>query len=112
MELKDKDSSESSKKESTEEYDDWGMMFSRMIRTYHFSMEEMCNLSYPQFKALYMNIYNNKLFNFVIPYLGSSEDAKTNNKTKNEGIDIDESKELNVDEFQNLISLMNSEFNS
>lgn len=103
MELKDKDSTESSKQSNS---DDWGVMISRFMRVYpSMNLENILKLSYPQFKALYSNIYNEKTFQLVIPYMGSGESEKDEmNKIKNEAT------ESNIIEIQSVVAQMNREF--
>lgn len=103
MELKEKDNTDSSKEDTKPE--DWGVMFSRMMKTYPaLTIEGICNLSYPQFKTLYQNIYNKDTFTFTIPFLGSEEKPEEiADKAK------EEAKEANLTEAKKMIAMMNSE---
>ena len=67
-----KGSNEDSEKEPT----DWGIIFAQLIKHYGFNIDEILNLSYPQFKALYTAIFEPKTFNVMIPYLGSGDKNK------------------------------------
>lgn len=107
MELKDKDGTESSE----EDKDDWGIMISRFMKNYpSMTLDNILNLSYPQFKALYSNMYNEATFSIVIPYLGSSEndeksDVKEIRKITKETQET--GKDLNIEELGNLVAQMN-----
>lgn len=107
LELKETDNANSSE-EDTEE-SDWGIMISRMMKAYpSMDIEKVLNLSYPQFKALYINIFNEKTFSFVIPYLGSSEDDNEIEQAKKEV--KDKAKESNITEIASIVSAMNKDF--
>lgn len=103
MELKEEDSAESS-----EEPEDWGIMISRFMKSYpSMTLNDTLELSYPQFKILYMNIYNDKTFSFVVPFLGSSEDNDVEAATKEVK---SKAKESNITEISSIVSAMNRDF--
>ena len=107
LELKEEDGTNNSNKD-TEETDDWGIMISRMLKSYPgFDIDKVLNLSYPQFKILYKNIYNEKTFSFVIPYLGSSEENDVEAATKEVK---SKAKESNITEISSIVSAMNRDF--
>ena len=103
LELKDEDSADSSE----EDIDDWGTMIARMMKNYpSMSLDNVLNLSYPQFKALYINIYNDKTFGIVIPFLGTGEEEKD----KRPKIDKSKAKEINALEVSSIVAQMNRDF--
>ncbi len=105
MELKEEDSAESS-----EENEDWGIMISRFMKNYpSMTLNDILELSYPQFKILYMNIYDDKTFSIVIPYLGSSSEDSTDEATKEVK---QNAKESNIVEISSIVSAMNKDFMS
>ena len=62
------DSDEDSKKE-----ENWANLYITLMRNLGMTMEQINNLSYPQFKALIMNMYDKNTFNIVMPYMGDGE---------------------------------------
>lgn len=107
MELKETDNTNSSDSDTDE--DDWGIMISRIMKAYPaMDIQKVLDLSYPQFKALYINIFNEKTFSFVIPYLGSSsEDDEVDKATKEVKT---KAKESNIAEISSIVSAMNRDF--
>ena len=107
LELKETDNTNSSDSD-TDENDDWGIMISRIMKAYPaMDIQKVLDLSYPQFKALYINIFNEKTFSFVIPYLGSSSDDETDQATKEVK---SKAKESNIAEISSIVSAMNRDF--
>lgn len=111
MELKEQDSTDSS--EENTEKEDWGAMISRFMKVYpSMSLNDVLDLSYPQFKALYSNIYNEKTFNIFIPYLGTGSEENSEEKTTKIKKEIETSgKEVNIMEINNIVAQMNKDWN-
>ena len=104
LELKEEDGAESS-----EETEDWGVMISRFLKNYpSMNLNDTLELSYPQFKALYINMYNDKTFNVVIPFLGSSEEGDKESEVKKIQREVEkDGEELNVLELNSILAQMN-----
>lgn len=104
MELKEEDNAESS-----EEAEDWGVIISRFMKNYpSMTLKDTLELSYPQFKALYINMYNDKTFSVMIPYLGSSEEGEKESEVKKVKEKVQKNgEELNVVELNNILAQMN-----
>lgn len=96
-----KDSNKNSDKEGT----DWGIMFSQLMKNYPaLDIEKINNLSYPQFKILYREIYNPKTFSITIPYMGSGD----KNKEKTDEIKQEENQVQTKEGILQTIARMNS----
>lgn len=68
-------SSESS--EENNKSTNWAMVFAQLIKHYGFSLQEVLDLSYPQFKALYSVVFEPQTFDITIPYMGNGEKDET-----------------------------------
>lgn len=99
MESHKEDNDEDSKKT------DWRMIFI-LFRSRGFSDEEICQLSYPKFKAYFDYINDPLFFGVVIPYLGSSDGKETGSKLISSS-----EKFASKEEFLNIVASMNSGFN-
>lgn len=104
--IKDSDSAENSLNDKDVEVDDYAVMISRFLKVYpSMSLNDVLNLSYPQFKALYLNIYNDKTFNIVIPYFGTS-DKKDDTEAIKRQIQ-EKGEELNINQLARVTAFMN-----
>lgn len=66
--------------ESSEENNkstNWAIIFAQLIKHYGFNLQEVLDLSYPQFKALYSIVFEPQTFDITIPYMGSGEKTDT-----------------------------------
>lgn len=99
MESHKEDNGEDSKKT------DWRMIFI-LFRSRGFTDEEICQLSYPKFKAYFDYINDPLFFGVMIPYLGSNEKEKSNSEL------ISNSEKFSSrEELFNMVASMNSGFN-
>lgn len=99
MESHKEDNGEDSKKT------DWRMIFI-LFRSRGFTDEEICQLSYPKFKAYFDYINDPLFFGVMIPYLGSNEKEKRNSEL------ISNSEKFSSrEELFNMVASMNSGFN-
>ena len=92
------ESKEDSEEDSKDEETDWGLVF-MMLKSRGFSHEEILNLSYPQFNAYMKNINNPSSYSIVIPYMGESEESKT-----------EDGKVESKEELLGIIANMNNDF--
>lgn len=77
----------SSEDSETNKSTDWAIIFAQLIKNYSLSIDEILNLSYPQFKALYSVVFEPKTFKITVPYMGSGESSKTD-EIKEQGNEI------------------------
>lgn len=92
------ESSEDNGEDSDEDkITDWGLIF-MLLKNRGFSHEEILNLSYPQFNAYMNNINNPMSYPVTIPYMGSGEEKK------------DEEKVGSKEELLSMIADMNKDF--
>ena len=89
---KDEDNGEDSKKTN------WLEIF-MVFRSRGFTDEEICQLSYPKFKAYLENMNSPLFFSLVIPYLGN---GKENNDENN--------KITSKEELMSIVASMNNDF--
>ena len=92
------ESKEDSEEDSKNEETDWGLIF-MLLKSRGFSHEEILNLSYPQFNAYMKNINNPSSYSIVIPYMGESEESKT-----------EDGKVESKEELLGIIANMNNDF--
>ncbi len=95
---KDEDNGEDSKKTN------WLEIFI-VFRSRGFTDEEICQLSYPKFKAYLENLNNPLFFPFTIPYIGTGEKNE-----KGEIEETDENKITSREELMSIVASMNSDF--
>ena len=77
----------SSEDSETNKSTNWATVFAQLIKNYGLSIDEILNLSYPQFKALYSVVFETKTFNVTIPYMGSGESSKSD-EIKEQGNEV------------------------
>lgn len=69
-----------------------------VFRSRGFTDEEICQLSYPKFKAYLENLNSPLFFPLIIPYLGGKEG------------DEDENKVTSTEELMSIVASMNNDF--
>ena len=73
--VKKEDDNENSEKKSQDT--NWALIFSQMLKHYTgLTINDLLDMSYPQFKALYSIICVPRTFNVTIPYMGSGDKNK------------------------------------
>jgi len=70
-----------------------------VFRSRGFTDEEICQLSYPKFKAYLKNLNNPLLFPLAIPYMGSNENKNN-----------EENKINSKEELMSIVASMNNDF--
>lgn len=71
-----------------------------VFRSRGFTDEEICQLSYPKFKAYLENMNNPLFFPLVVPYMGTGEEKGNE----------DENKITSADELMSIVASMNEDF--
>lgn len=75
MEFNKKSEEEDSKTKPQET--NWALIFSQMLKHYSgMNINDLLDLSYPQFKALYSIVFDPRTFSVTIPYMGSGDKNK------------------------------------
>lgn len=90
--------------EENSEPTDWGIIFTQLIKICHLSIDEIKELSYPQFKAIYGKMFDDKTFDIFVPYLGSSDSETSSESIKRNS----ENEILNREELMQVIAESNS----
>lgn len=73
--VKKEDDNENSEKKSQDT--NWALIFSQMLKHYPgLTINDLLDMSYPQFKALYSIVFDPRTFSVTIPYMGSGDKNK------------------------------------